>query len=240
MIKIENLVKAYNKNQVLKDVNLKLDSNKIIAILGPNGSGKTTLIKSILGLVIPQKGDIIFNDQSIIGEWDYRKQISYLPQIASFPENLKLSELISLVKDIRQQDAKDKDLIQMFELGNELKKKLRNLSGGTRQKVNMVLSFMFDSPVIILDEPTVGLDPVAISRFKELLQSEKAKGKLIIFTTHIMSLVEEISDEIIFLLEGDIYFQGSVQELINRNGSTKLEGAITKLIENNHVENIQI
>jgi len=234
MIKIENLDKAYNKNQVLKDINIKLDSNKIIAILGPNGSGKTTLIKSVLGLVIPQKGDIIFNDQSIIGEWDYRKHISYLPQIASFPENLKVRELISLVKDIRQQDARDEDLIQFFGLEDELKKPLRNLSGGTRQKVNMVLTFMFDSPVFILDEPTVGLDPVAITRFKELLQREKAQGKLIIFTTHIMSLVQEISDEIIFLLEGDIYFQGSVQELINHNGSAKLESAITKLIENSH------
>jgi len=234
MIKIENLDKAYNKNQVLKDINIKLDSNKIIAILGPNGSGKTTLIKSVLGLVIPQKGDIIFNDQSIIGEWDYRKHISYLPQIASFPENLKVRELISLVKDIRQQDARDEDLIQFFGLEDELKKPLRNLSGGTRQKVNMVLTFMFDSPVFILDEPTVGLDPVAITRFKELLQREKAQGKLIIFTTHIMSLVQEISDEIIFLLEGDIYFQGSVQELINHNGSAKLESAITKLIKNSH------
>lgn len=234
MIRIENLSKAYHKNQVLKDVNIKLDSNKIIAILGPNGSGKTTLIKSILGLVIPQEGDVIFNNQSIVGEWEYRKQISYLPQIARFPENLKVSELIALVKDIRQQEAKDNELIQYFRLETELKKPLRNLSGGTRQKVNMVLAFMFDSPVIILDEPTVGLDPVAISRFKELLQKEKAKGKLIIFTTHIMSLVQEISDEIIFLLEGDIYFQGSVQDLINQNGSTQLESAITNLIENSH------
>ncbi|RXQ96604.1 ABC transporter ATP-binding protein [Ancylomarina salipaludis] len=234
MIRIENLSKAYHKNQVLKDVNIKLDSNKIIAILGPNGSGKTTLIKSILGLVIAQEGDVKFNDQSIVGEWEYRKQISYLPQIARFPENLKVLELIALVKDIRQQEARDNELIQYFGLENELKKPLRNLSGGTRQKVNMVLAFMFDSPVIILDEPTVGLDPVAISRFKELLEREKAKGKLIIFTTHIMSLVQEISDEIIFLLEGDIYFQGSVQDLINQNGSTKLESAITNLIENSH------
>lgn len=234
MIKIENLYKAYKKNQVLKDINLELEKNKIIAILGPNGSGKTTLIKSILGLVIPQKGNIIFNGQSVIGEWEYRNKISYLPQIASFPENLKVSELIALVKDIRQQDVEDEHLIQYFKLDEELNKPLRNLSGGTRQKVNMVLAFMLDSPVIILDEPTVGLDPVAISRFKSLLKEEKAKGKLIIFTTHIMSLVQEIADEIIFLLEGDIYFQGSVEELISQNGSSKLESAITNLIEKSH------
>jgi len=139
-----------------------------------------------------------------------------------------------LVKDIRGNEADDTSLIQYFGLENELKKPLRNLSGGTRQKVNMVLTFMLDSPVIILDEPTVGLDPVAISRFKELLEREKAKGKLILFTTHIMNLVQEIADEIIFLLEGNIFFQGSVQELINQNGSGKLESAITKLIENSN------
>lgn len=235
MIEIKNLHKSYQRNHVLKDISISLEKGKIISILGPNGSGKTTLIKSILGLVIPQKGDILFNGKSILGEWEYRKQISYLPQIARFPENLKIHELLTLTKDIRQQKAQDESLIELFGLKNEMSKSLRNLSGGTRQKVNMVLAFMFDSPVIILDEPTVGLDPVAITRLKELLAKEKAKGKLILFTTHIMSLVEEISDEIIFLLEGQIYFKGPVVELNELNGSVRLEKAITNLMETRNV-----
>ncbi len=235
MIEIKNLHKSYQRNHVLKDISISLEKGKIISILGPNGSGKTTLIKSILGLVIPQKGDILFNDKSILGQWDYRQQISYLPQIARFPENLKVNELLTLTKDIRQQAAQDKHLIEMFGLGKELNKSLRTLSGGTRQKVNMVLAFMFDSPVIILDEPTVGLDPVAITRLKELIEKEKNNGKLILFTTHIMSLVEEISDEIIFLLEGKIYFKGPVIELNKLNGSGRLEGAITNLMESRNV-----
>lgn len=235
MIEIKNLHKSYQRNHVLKDISLSLEKGKIISILGPNGSGKTTLIKSILGLVIPQKGDILFNQESILGKWDYRRQISYLPQIARFPENLKIKELITLTKDIRQQDAQDEYLIELFGLEKEMNKSLRNLSGGTRQKVNMVLAFMFDSPVIILDEPTVGLDPVAITRLKELIAKEKSNGKLILFTTHIMSLVEEISDEIIFLLEGKIYFKGPVVELNQLNGSGRLEGAITNLMESRNV-----
>lgn len=231
MIEIKNLNKSYQQNLVVKDISITLEKGKIISILGPNGSGKTTLIKSILGLVIPQAGDIIFMGKSILGEWNYRKQISYLPQIARFPENLKIKELITLTKDIRQQKANDNYLIELFGLEKELSKSLRNLSGGTRQKVNMVLAFMFDSPVIILDEPTVGLDPVAITRFKDLLDKEKRKGKLILFTTHIMSLVEEIADEIIFLLEGKIYFNGSATELKQLNGFSNLEKAITNLIE---------
>lgn len=235
MIKIEGLHKNYGKNQVLKDLSLSLEKNKIIAILGPNGSGKTTLIKSILGLVIPQKGSITFNDNLIIGEWDYRKDISYLPQIARFPENLKIKELIELTRDIRKQKTNDDELIALFGLEKELNKSLRNLSGGTRQKVNMVLAFMFDSPVIILDEPTVGLDPVAITRLKELLRKEKENEKLIIYTTHIIGLVEEISDEIVFLLEGEIYFKGSVQDLNKQNGAGNLESAITNLMEQQDV-----
>ena len=235
MINIQNLHKSYQRNQVLKDISLSLDKNKIIAVLGPNGSGKTTLIKCILGLVIPQQGDIFFDDKSILGDWDYRKHISYLPQIARFPENLKIKELINLTRDIRRQDANDEDLIRWFGLEKEMNKSLRNLSGGTRQKVNMVLAFMFDSPVIILDEPTVGLDPVAITRFKELLYKEKEKGKLILYTTHIMSLVEEISDEIVFLLEGKIFFKGAVGDLNRQNGSGNLEVAITKLMEKQNV-----
>ena len=235
MIEIKGLHKSYGKNQVLKDLSLSLEKNKIIAILGPNGSGKTTLIKSILGLVIPQKGSISFNDNLIIGEWDYRKDISYLPQIARFPENLKIKELIELTRDIRKQKTKDDELIALFGLEKELNKSLRNLSGGTRQKVNMVLAFMFDSPVIILDEPTVGLDPVAISRLKELLRKEKQKEKLILYTTHIIGLVEEISDEIVFLLEGEIYFKGSVQDLNKQNGAGNLESAITNLMEQHDV-----
>jgi Cu-processing system ATP-binding protein len=235
MINIVNLHKSYRKNKVLKDISLSLKKNSIIAILGPNGSGKTTLIKSILGLVIPQKGEIQFMDKSIKGDWDYRREISYLPQIARFPENLKIQELIDLTRDIRKQESNHKDLISLFGLEKELQKPLRNLSGGTRQKVNMVLAFMFDSPVVILDEPTVGLDPVAITRLKELLNKEKERGKLIIYTTHIMSLVEEISDEIVFLLEGEVYFKGSVGELNKRNGAGNLETAITHLMEKQDV-----
>ncbi|RUT79374.1 ABC transporter ATP-binding protein [Ancylomarina longa] len=235
MIEILNLQKSYGKNLILKDISLSLERGRIISILGPNGSGKTTLIKSILGLVVPQIGDIRFDGESILGKWEYRKKIAYLPQIARFPENLKIKELLNLIKDIREQNADDNYLIQFFGLEKEMNKALRNLSGGTRQKVNMLIAFMFDSPVIILDEPTVGLDPVAITRLKELLEREKDKDKLILFTTHIMSLVEEISDEIIFLLEGEIYFKGSVEELNQLNGSGNLEKAITNLMEKRNV-----
>src|SRR5690554_848337 len=159
MIKIENLHKKFGKNKVLTGVDLEIPGKGIFAILGPNGSGKTTLIKTILGMVVPEKGKIDVNGQPIHTNGLYRKEIDYLPQIANFPGNLGVKELIRMIKDLRGIKANEEELIQLFGLTPYLNKKLSNLSGGTKQKVNLVLTFMFDSPIIILDEPTSGLDP---------------------------------------------------------------------------------
>jgi Cu-processing system ATP-binding protein len=235
MINIQNLHKKFGKNIVLSGVNLDIKEGGIFAILGPNGSGKTTLIKSILGMVIPNKGTINLLEKSIKNNSDYRNKIDYLPQIANFPSNLKVKELITMIKDLRgNKTTHDNDLINQFKLEPFLDKKLGNLSGGTKQKVNLVLTFMFDSPIIILDEPTSGLDPISLLRLKDLIQSEKAKGKTILITSHIMSFVEEISDEIVFLLEGQIYFKGTINELKEKTNQTDFEHAIASILTENH------
>jgi Cu-processing system ATP-binding protein len=158
MVSIQNLHKKFNKNVVLNGVNLDINEGGIFAVLGPNGSGKTTLIKSILGMVIPNKGIINVLGENIKKNSNYRNKIDYLPQIANFPSNLKVKELITMIKDLRGDTNKDRDLIECFKLEPFLDKKLGNLSGGTKQKVNIVLTFMFESPLIILDEPTTGLE----------------------------------------------------------------------------------
>lgn len=234
MLKIEKLSKSFGKLRVLDDVSINDINSGIFAILGPNGSGKTTLIKSILGMVIPCGGSIKINNQDIIGKWMYREKISYMPQIANFPPNLKVNELISLIKDIRNKESNETELIQRFGLTPFLDKKFSNLSGGTKQKVNIILSFMFDAPIIILDEPTTGLDPVALIHLKELIIKERNKGKLILITSHIMSFVEELSDHIVFLLEGKIYFNGTLEELKTKTEKENLEQAIAKILTNNY------
>ena len=231
MIEIKELHKKFGKNQVLKGVDLDINQGGIFAILGPNGSGKTTLIKSVLGMVIPQSGTININGKTIKKDWKYRKDIDYLPQIANFPNNLSVKELIKMIKDLRANyTQKDLELIELFKLEPFLNKKLGNLSGGTKQKVNLVLTFMFDSPLIILDEPTTGLDPIALIRLKGLINSEKEKGKTILITSHIMSFVEEISDEIVFLLEGKIYFKGTISELKSKTDQPDFEHAIASIL----------
>ena len=234
MVSIQNLHKKFGKNEVLSGVDLNINKGGIFAVLGPNGSGKTTLIKCVLGMVIPDKGNIDVLGENIKKESNYRHKIDYLPQIANFPSNLRVKELIKMIKDLRGNTTIDEQLIDLFKLTPFLDKKLGNLSGGTKQKVNIVLTFMFDSPLVILDEPTSGLDPISLIRLKDLIQAEKAKGKTILITSHIMSFVEEVSDEIVFLLEGKIYFKGSISELKTKTEQPDFEHAIASILTKNH------
>ena len=231
MIEIRGIQKNFGKLEVLKGFDFSLSVGKITAILGPNGSGKTTFIKSILGLVIPSAGEIQFEEKSIYKGWNYRKHIGYLPQIARFPENLKVKEIFKLIEDVRGEVGNTEELIDLFDLHEFLNKRLRQLSGGTRQKVNLVLTFMFDCPIYILDEPTSGLDPIAVIRLKDLIKEKKSQGKTFLVTTHIMSLVEEIADELIFLLEGQVYFKGTYGEMLWAEQEQNLERAIANILE---------
>lgn len=230
MIKISNLYKNFGRVEVLKGIDLNIKKGGIFAILGPNGSGKTTLIKSILGMVIPKSGQIQIDSKSVLKEWNYRDNINYLPQIANFPNNLSVEELVKMIKNLRNKPASDNELIKQFGLQAFMDKKLRNLSGGTRQKVNLVLTFMFDSEILILDEPTTGLDPVSLISLKKKIREEKEKGKTILITTHIMSFVEEIADEIVFLLDGNIHFKGTISKLKEETAQNNLEHAIANLL----------
>ena len=230
MIEIKNLHKKFGKLTVLDGLDLTINKGGIFAVLGPNGSGKTTLIKSLLGMVVPNKGEILLDNKSVLKKWNYRNNLNYLPQIANFPANLSVKELIAMVKNLRSKPSNEQELIQLFGLQSFLNKKLGNLSGGTKQKVNLVLTFMFDSELIILDEPTTGLDPIALIHLKELIQKEKEKGKTVLITTHIMSVVEELADEIVFLLDGKIYFKGSIDALKKQTNQSNLEHAIANLI----------
>jgi Cu-processing system ATP-binding protein len=231
LIEIKNLFKKFGKTEVLKNLNLSIEAGKITAIVGPNGSGKTTLIKSVLGLVKPTTGVIEVDGENIANNFYYRNKIGYVPQIAKYPENLTAKELLSLVKEIRNtNDSGAADLIQSFNLANELEKPFKNLSGGTKQKVSAIIAFAFDPKIFFLDEPTAGLDPVSSSFFKDLVLTEKQNKKTIILTSHIMSEVQELADEIVFLLEGEIRFKGTIQSLLKDQKETKLERAIAELM----------
>ncbi|MGI8893305.1 MAG: ABC transporter ATP-binding protein [Bacteroidia bacterium] len=234
MIRISNIHKSYGKKGVLIDVNAEISEKKITAILGPNGAGKTTLIKSILGHVIPEKGKILISGKNIINSWEYKSKIGYMPQIANLPENLTPNELIKMIQDIRGVDGHRCKYVSMFDYEEMMDKPFRTLSGGTKQKVSATIAFMFDAPILIFDEPTVGLDPIARLKLKDVIKQEKTKGKTILLTTHIMSEVEELADEIMFILDGKIYFHGQVEILKALYDEDDLERAIAKILEGNN------
>ncbi len=234
MVKVKDLYKSFGKLKVLKGINIELKKGRVTAILGPNGSGKTTLIKSILGLVIPDSGEIFVKGKSIKEDWHYRRYVGYMPQIAVFPENPTLKELINMLVDIRKEGFNPnikKEFIEGFKLEQYMDKKLKTLSGGTKQKVSALITFMFDPEIFFLDEPTVGLDPVSSSFLKDRIRNQVEREKLVVLTSHIMSEVEELADDIIFLLEGVVYVQGPVKEIIEKSGEKNLERAIAKLME---------
>ncbi len=233
MIEIKDLHKRFGKNRVLKGVDLTIPRGQITAVLGPNGSGKTTVLKSILGLVVPDQGLITYQGKSLDKGGNYRHQIGYLPQIARFPENLRVRELFDMIQDLRSAKTDITSLVENFKLQPFMRQRLRNLSGGTRQKVNTILTFMFDCELYILDEPTAGLDPVAMIKLKELINKRQEQGSTFLLTTHIMSLVEELADHIIFLLDGRIHYHGPLEDLKSLHGEANLERAIARILESN-------
>jgi Cu-processing system ATP-binding protein len=230
MIKFNNISKKFGQNQVLTDVNINLEPSSLNSFLGPNGSGKTTLIKIFLGLVKPDTGNITDKDENILENYIYKEDIGYMTQIANYPDNLTASDLMSLVIAIRSRKPVMKDeLISLFKLEDSLKKPLKHLSGGTKQKVNAVIALMFDCPILVLDEPTVGLDPQSSRIMKDLLIKERSLGKTILLTSHILQDVEELSDKLNVLIDGKIVYSGNKNELISQTGSQTLEDSIIKI-----------
>lgn len=231
MISIKKVNKKFGKLQALNNVDLELVMGRSYALVGPNGSGKTTFIKSILGLVIPTSGEIIFENKSIAKDWRYRERIGYMPQIGRYPENMTIGQLIDMMKNIRK-DATEMDerLIEEFKLYKMYDKRMHALSGGTRQKVSAALAFLFNPPVLILDEPTAGLDPVSVEVLKQKILDEKTKGKLLIISSHILSDLDELSTDMIYIYEGKVHYNNSIQALKDETQEKKLGKAIATMI----------
>jgi len=233
MIKINQIVKKYGKVTALDGISFELQSGKIFAIAGPNGSGKSTLVKIILGLVKNDSGEIYINEEKLNSHYQYRKNIGYLPQIGRYPENLTVKEVISMIKDIGDEDESyESDLIDEFDLKEHFDKEVRTLSGGTKQKLGIILAFMFKKQLLILDEPTSGLDPISAGKLKKLIKHRNSQGSTVLLISHIMSEVEELADEIIYFLNGRISFRESVSNLILKTGGKNLENSIALFIKN--------
>jgi Cu-processing system ATP-binding protein len=235
MIRVLNLYKRFKKQYALKGITVEFRRNQVVALIGPNGSGKTTLIKCILGMVFPDEGEIFFNDQSVRKSVTYRADIGYMPQIGRYPDNITVKQLIKMMISIRKANEADIDaeLMDAFNLNDIEHKTMQSLSGGTRQKVSACLAFMFNPSVLILDEPTAGLDPVSSEILKSKILKEKAKGKSIIITSHILNDIEDLATDVLYLQEGSVKVFSTLEDIAIMTGEHRLNKSIAILMKNN-------
>ncbi|MBN8682891.1 MAG: ABC transporter ATP-binding protein [Chitinophagales bacterium] len=232
MLTINNLTKSFGRFRALDNVSVQLDEGQVVALIGPNGSGKTTLLKCILGLVIPDSGDIQLKGQNVLYHWGYRRSIGYMPQIGRYPDNMRVRQVFEVIREIRNSDeTPDTELMEAFGVPQFENKMMRTLSGGTRQKVSACLAFLFNPPVLILDEPTAGLDPLSVEILKDKIQREKQKGKLILITSHILSDLDELTTHVLYLMDGKIRVHQSMDALKAETGEGKLNRAIAQLMK---------
>jgi len=232
MIEIHEVHKRFGPLEVLKGIDLVIRPGVVTAIVGPNAAGKTTLMKCVLGLTMIDSGRIKVLDTVLNGEWAYRRQIGYMAQIARFPDNLSTAELLRLLKNLRDGGAPEysDELVEAFGLRSELSKPLKALSGGTRQKVSATIALMFDPAILVLDEPTAGLDPQASSYLKDVISDHRARGKTIVMTSHIMSEIDELADRIVYLLDGKVIFDDEKAALKQRSGEVRLDRALVNAL----------
>jgi Cu-processing system ATP-binding protein len=231
MIRISGLTKRFGALHVLRDLDLEIADGRVTAIVGPNGAGKTTLMKTILGLTRSDGGRIFVDGERVGDDPAYRAQVGYMPQIARFPENLSAHELIAMVRDLRGDDSGvDDDLIARFRLEDHLRKPLRVLSGGTRQKVNAVLAFLFKPSLLVLDEPTSGLDPVSSGILKDKIAEVRDAGRTVIVASHVLSELDALADDIAFLVDGRLRYAGPVHDLKLATRQLSLERAIAHVM----------
>ncbi|HXY31534.1 MAG TPA: ABC transporter ATP-binding protein [Gemmatimonadaceae bacterium] len=233
MIQVRSLWKKFGALDVLRGLELAVGRGRVTAIVGPNGAGKTTLLKTILGLTRPDAGEVVVDGVRVNGDESYRSQIGYMPQLARFPGNLTARELFAMLSDLRGVDpsiALDEELVTAFALEPELAKPIRTLSGGTRQKVNAAAAFLFRPRLLILDEPTAGLDPLSSGVLKAKVLAARDSGCTVVVTSHIMSDLEELADDVVFLSGGQAHYAGSVAELIELTRQVNLERAIAAMM----------
>lgn len=231
MIVTRGVVKRFGRRTVLAGLDAEIRTGRITALVGPNGAGKTTFLKVLLGLARPTAGQVAIDGVILDGSPEYRAQIGYMPQIVHFPAHLRGSDLMTMVTALRGGTTQpDLSLAEAFDLGATMRRPLGELSGGTRQKINAVLAFAFAPKLLILDEPTAGLDPLAARVLKDRILAERARGTTVLITSHVLPELEELADDVLFLVEGKAAWAGAVKALTHGTGERTLERAVARLL----------
>lgn len=219
MLKIENLTGGYINIPVLKNISFEVNDGELVGLIGLNGAGKSTTINEIIGLLTPYQGQITLDGLTLANnQADYRKKIGFIPETPSLYEELTLREHLETVAmaydlEFEAAMARAKELLKLFRLSDKLDWFPINFSKGMKQKVMIVCAFMVNPSLFIVDEPFLGLDPLAISDLTDLLAQEKAKGKAILMSTHVLDAAEKMCDRFVILHHGQVRAVGNLAEL---------------------------
>ncbi len=231
LMRVRNINKSYGRRAVLRDVSVDIARGAITAIVGPNGAGKTTLNKAMLGLVHIDDGHIAFDGVDCRGQVAHRARMGYMPQTARFPDSYTASDVLALLSDLRSTDfVRDEELMECLQIAHFAHQPLRALSGGQRQRFNAATAFWFTPDVVLLDEPTAGLDPVSSGLLKDKLRAVRNDGRSVVITSHVLSELEQVADIVVFMLEGRVHWHGALDELRDITNAATLEHAIATLM----------
>ncbi|AUJ30150.1 ABC transporter ATP-binding protein [Liquorilactobacillus hordei] len=218
-LKINGLVGGYSRIPVLKDISFEVNSGQLVGLIGLNGAGKSTTINHIIGLLEPQKGNITIDDVKLKDDpKTYKGKLAYMPEMPVLYQELTLKEHLELTVMAYNLDAANawkraNELLKIFRLDNKLDWFPANFSKGMRQKVMIVCAFMTEAQVYVIDEPFLGLDPLATRDLLNLVDNEKKRGAAILMSTHVLSTAQEHGDYFVLLHQGKIRAQGSLTEL---------------------------
>lgn len=215
MIRVEHVTKLYGTFKAVDNISFEVQQGEVFAFLGPNGSGKTTTMKTIVGLNVPSSGRVLINGIDVHAQPKEAKQsVSYLPQRVVFPETLTAREVIRFYGRMRKLSNKLADEALANARFNGFSDKLvSEFSGGMVQRLGLAVVSMPDAPILLLDEPTANLDPQGVKRFREFVLEQKAKGKTIIFSTHLLAEVEQLADRVGIFVGGKLVAQEAIENL---------------------------
>ena len=218
VLEVKNINKSFNNKEILKDINFSISKGKIVGLLGKNGAGKTTIIKLINDLLTPTSGEILVNGYPIGVE--SKKRISYLPERTYLNKKMKVSEVIDLFNDFYDDFDKEKAIKLLNDLDLDINERLSKMSKGMQEKVQLVLVMSRNADLYILDEPLGGVDPATRDYILDTILSNFNEGASVIISTHLISDIERILDEVIFIDKGQVTLQSDADTLRNKEKSS--------------------
>lgn len=235
ILEIIDLKKSFGEKQVLKGINLKINKGSIIGYIGPNGAGKSTTVKIIMGLVTGYTGEIrIFGEDISKDDGSYRKKIGYVPEVPEIYDSLTGKEYLTFIAqlydiDYDKADNKARKLMDILGIADVYEKRISSYSKGMKQKLILISSLIHDPEILFLDEPLSGLDANSVMIIKEILSYLAKEGKTIFYSSHIMEVVEKISDRIILINNGEIVADGNFEELKSNYKESSLESIFNEV-----------